>query len=146
MTDLLVMAQVAGRRCALSALEVQSVIDVGEITPIPRAPAHVTGLAALRSQALTVLDCRSAIGLDRTGFATDARAVVVRVEGHSYALKVDLIDDVAKAQGVPTLLPGGFGSLWDRVARGMVETDRGPALLLDLAALVAGPAAARAAA
>ncbi|MFZ9396906.1 MAG: chemotaxis protein CheW [Erythrobacter sp.] len=146
MNELLVMAEIAGRRCALSALEVQSVIDVGEITPIPRAPAYVAGLAALRSQALTVLDCRAAIGLDPAGYATDERAAVVRVEGHTYALKVDLIDDVATTQGAPALLPGGFGPLWDRVARGMVETDRGPVLLLDLPALIAGPAAARAAA
>lgn len=146
MNELLVMAQIAGRRCAFPALEVQSVIDVGEITPIPRAPGFVAGLAALRSQALTVIDCRAAIGLDPAGFETDQRAAVARIDGHSYALKVDLIDDVATASGIPASLPGGFGPLWNRVARGMVETDRGPVLLLDLSAVIAGPAAPRAAA
>ena len=57
-----------------------------------------------------------------------------------------VIDDVATASGALTVLPGGFGPLWDRVARGMIETDRGPVLLLDLPALIAGPAAPRAAA
>lgn len=146
MNQLLVMTQIGGRHCALPALEVQSVIDVGEVTPIPRAPEWVIGLAALRSQALTVIDCRAAIGLDLAGLATDHRASVVRIEGHSYALKVDVIDDVATASGALTVLPGGFGPLWDRVARGMIETDRGPVLLLDLPALIAGPAAPRAAA
>ena len=36
-------------------------------------------------------------------------------------------------------VPGGFGSEWSRVATGLIETRMGPALLLDLPALVAGP-------
>lgn len=60
--DLLVIAQIAGRRCALSALDVKSVIEIGTITPIPRAPVWIAGITALRSQALTVIDCRRALG------------------------------------------------------------------------------------
>lgn len=139
MSGLLVLAEIAGRRCAFRAEDVQSVIDVGEITPVPRAPDFVLGLAALRSQALTVIDCRSAIGQDAATFPTDQRAAVVRVEGHSYALRLDRIDDVASARGNVNAVAGGFGPQWNRVAHGMVETDRGAALLLDIAALIAGP-------
>lgn len=139
MSGLLVLAEIAGRRCAFRAEDVQSVIDVGEITPVPRAPDFVLGLAALRSQALTVIDCRSAIGQDAAAFPTDQRAAVVRVEGHSYALRLDRIDDVASARGNANAVAGGFGPQWNRVAHGMVETDRGAALLLDIAALIAGP-------
>jgi purine-binding chemotaxis protein CheW len=32
---------------------------------------------------------------------------------------------------------------WERVSKGMVETDEGPLLLVDVAALIAGPAADR---
>ena len=42
--DLLVIAQIAGRRCALSALDVKSVIEIGTITPIPRPPAWIAGI------------------------------------------------------------------------------------------------------
>ena len=140
---LLVIAQIAGRRCALSALDVKSVIDIGAITPIPRAPAHITGITALRSQALTVIDCRLAIGFASHAWPTDERAAVVADGGHSYALLVDGIEDITTAVGDPGQVPGGFGPEWSRVATGMIETMIGPALLVDLPALLAGPEAMR---
>ena len=145
--DLLVIAQIAGRRCAFSALDVKSVIEIGTITPIPRAPAWIAGITALRSQALTVIDCRRAVGFG-TGpvgedWPTDHRAAVVADSGYSYALMVDSIEDITTAAGEAGQIPGGFGPEWSRVATGMIETLAGPALMLDLAALLAGPEAAR---
>lgn len=145
--DLLVIARIAGRACALSALDVKSVIEIGTITPIPRAPAWIAGITALRSQALTVIDCRRAIGLSsglgEAEWPTDHRAAVVSEGGHSYALLVDTIEDITTAASEAGQVPGGFGPEWSRVATGMVETMAGPALLLDLAALLAGPDGAR---
>lgn len=140
MNELLVIAVIGSRRCALRAHEVQSVIEVGEVTPIPRTAAHILGLSALRSQALTVIDCRLSLDLALNGLATDGRAAVVKVAGHAYALLVDAIEDVEEAQSAPTQIPGGFGAEWTRVGAGMVETSGGPALLLDVAQLVAGHA------
>ena len=140
MTDtLLVIAQIAGRRCAMGALEVKSVIELGAVTPIPRAPAYIAGITALRSQALTVIDCRLALGLTGRDWPTDSRAAVVAEGGHSYALMVDAIEDITTAVGAPGQVPGGFGPQWSRVARGMIETMIGPALMLDLPVLLAGP-------
>ena len=141
--DLLVILQIAGRRCALSALEVKSVIEIGVVTPIPRAPSWIAGITALRSQALTVIDCRRAIGLHADGagtiWPTDHRAAVVSEGGHAYALLVDGIEDITTAAGEIGQVPGGFGAEWSKVARGMIETMAGPALLIDLGALLAGP-------
>lgn len=146
MSELIVLAEIAGRRCAFESREVQSVIEIGSITPIPRAPSFILGLSALRSQALTVIDCRLAIGQPSEGFAKDARAAVVKIDGHSYALLVDSIEDIAQARTEPGPIPGGFGKEWSRVAHGMVETDQGPVLLLDIEAIVSGLETSRAAA
>ena len=140
---LLVVAQIAGRACALSALDVKSVIEIGTVTPIPRAPAWIAGITALRSQALTVIDCRRAIGLADAAWPTDHRAVVVADGGHAYALLVDSIEDITTAASEAGQVPGGFGPEWSRIATGMVETMAGPALLVDLPALLAGPETAR---
>ncbi|MDJ0978969.1 MAG: chemotaxis protein CheW [Erythrobacter sp.] len=139
MNDLLVMAQIAGRRCALPAGDVKSVIELGAITPVPRSPDFIAGITALRSQALTVIDCRLALGFPVIEWATDHRAAVVHVGGHSYALMVDAIEDIATGRTHPENVPGGFGREWARVATGMVETAIGPALLIDMPALIAGP-------
>ena len=139
MNDLLVMAQIAGRRCALHAGDVKSVIEMGAITPVPRSPDFIAGITALRSQALTVIDCRLALGFANLHWSTDHRAAVVAVGGHSYALIVDAIEDIATGQSAPQSVPGGFGKEWSRAASGMIETAIGPALLIDLPALIAGP-------
>ena len=139
MNDLLVMAQIAGRRCALHASDVKSVIELGAITPVPQSPDFVAGITALRSQALTVIDCRIARGFREVHWATAHRAAVVAAGGHSYALMVDAIEDIATTQSSPESVPGGFGPEWTRVATGMVETAIGPTLLIDLHALIAGP-------
>lgn len=140
MSELLVIAVIGTRRCALRAHDVQSVIEVGQISPIPRTAPHILGLAALRSQALTVIDCRIALGLPLDGLPTDDRAVVVKVAGHSFALVVDAIEDVEEALTQPERISGGFGVEWSRVGEGLVETGGGPVLLLDVAQLVAGHA------
>ncbi|MCX9148663.1 chemotaxis protein CheW [Erythrobacter sp. WG] len=141
--ELLVVARIAGRACAFGALDVRSVIEIGTVTPIPRAPAWIAGIAALRSQALTVIDCRRAIGLaggaGEAAWPTDHRAIVVSEGGHSYALLVDMIEDITTAASEAGQVPGGFGAEWSRIASGMVETMAGPALLVDLSALLAGP-------
>lgn len=138
MNELLVMAQIAGRRCAFEAKDVQSVIELGTIAPAPGTPDFIAGIAALRSQTLTVIDCRLALGLETNEWATDARAAAVTVGGHTYALMVDAIEDVTTCASEPRQVSGGFGSEWSRVARGMIETGIGPALLIDLEAMISG--------
>ena len=143
MGELLVIAQIAGRRCAFGALDVKSVIEIGTITPIPRAPHWIAGITALRSQALTVIDCRRALGIGGSladgAWPTDHRAAVVSDGGHAYALLVDTIEDITTAAGGVGQVPGGFGPEWSRIATGMIETMAGPALLIDIGALLAGP-------
>ena len=52
---------------------------------------------------------------------------------------VDAIDDVAEAMGDPAPVAGDAGIGWERVGEGLIETVRGPALLISLGALLAGP-------
>lgn len=139
MNSLLVMSQIAGRRCAFEAHDVQSVIEIGTVTPVPRTPDFITGITAMRSQALTVIDCRAAMGFDPSHYALDHRAIVASAGGHAYALRIDSIEDIATGVGDVGSVPGGFGKQWARVATGLVETRVGPALLIDLEALIAGP-------
>lgn len=132
MSELLVMTILAGKRCAFRASDVGSVIETGSIAPVPRAPAHVVGITALRSQAMTVIDCRVAIGEDPKQFPCDNHLAVVEIEGHSYALRVDKIEDIAHSRSEPVAVPGGSGDQWNRICSGMVETDSGPTMLLDI--------------
>lgn len=141
MNELLLMCMIAGRRAAIPASKVLSVIEIDEITPIPGTADFIRGLTALRSQALTVIDCSLAIGLPSPGELPEQRAAVVEVDGHQYALLVDEAYDVGEARSEAVAVPGGFGAGWQSAALGMVETDGGPTLVIDVPGLIAGPVA-----
>ena len=138
MNELLLLCLIAGRRAAIPAVRVQSVIEIDEITPIPGVAPAILGLTALRSQALTVIDCSVALGFEGQADNPEQRAAVVDVDGHLYALLVDAAYDVGEARSEPVEVPGGFGAGWQAAARGMVETDTGPTLLIDVETLVSG--------
>lgn len=134
MSHLYLIAQVAGRPVAIDADQVESVVDIGEVTAVPRASQHVRGLAALRSRVVTVIDTQSALGLEAGSQAK--RAVITQVDGHHYALLVDTLDDVAPFDLVP-LAPGvTLEPAWRLASRGLIERDGEPILAIDLAALV----------
>ena len=141
MNDLLLIVNLAGQRVAIPAADVESVVELEGLTPVPRAASHVAGLSALRSRVLTVIDCFASLGLGHVPARQYHEAIVVSMDGHPYALIVDGVEDVVETNGevrpVRTSLAGG----WRRVARGMVEAEGDLLLLIDTQALLAGPAA-----
>src|SRR4249919_698499 len=139
MNELLLIVTVGGSRVALPAAAVESVVELDTLIPVPRAPAHVAGLSALRSRVLTVIDCMRSLELGETDCSDGIReASVVELDGHHYALIVDVVEDVVEAASDPTPVRAAMGPGWERVSQGMVETEDGPLLLVDVAALIAG--------
>jgi purine-binding chemotaxis protein CheW len=137
--DLFLIAHVAGRPVAIDGAQVDSVVDLGEIVPVPGAERAVRGLAALRSRVVTVIDTGVALGKSPMP-ADSRRAVITRIDGHHYALLVDALEDVAPFARQPVeggiALTGG----WADAAVGLVEREGEPVLALDLARLVPGVA------
>jgi purine-binding chemotaxis protein CheW len=142
MNELLLVARIGGERVALPASAVESVVELDTLIPVPRAARHVAGLSALRSRVLTVIDCTSSLELQVADEDAKVReAVVIELDSHHYALTVDMVEDVLEATSEPSPVRAGMGNGWERVSTGMVDTDQGPLLVLDVAALVAGPEA-----
>ena len=138
MTKLLLIVTIAGERVALPASSVDSVVQVEGLVPIPRAPAHLAGLAALRSRVLTAIDCHAALGLGPTQVRPAHDAIVVEEDGHPYALLVDDVEDVIEHDGELHPLRGARAAGWARAATGMLELDGRLGLFVDPAALIAG--------
>jgi len=147
MSELLLVVEISGRRVAFLSSDVRSVIELEGLTPVPRAPAHVAGMATLRSGLLTVIDCTTAIGLDSNADkAGGGHAAVVEVRGHPYALRVDRVVDVTQGSSPLTPPRADLGAGWPHVTLGIVETQAlGPLLVVDPEAVVAGPQLADAA-
>jgi purine-binding chemotaxis protein CheW len=139
MNALLLIVTIAGQRVALPADAVESVVELDTLIPVPRAAPHVAGLSALRSRVLTVIDCMRSLELGATESVGGVReAAVVELDGHHYALLVDLVEDVVEARSGPAPVRAAMGPGWERVSSGMVETEAGPLLVVNIAALIAG--------
>ncbi len=139
MSSLLLVVTIGGQRVALPSDAVESVVELDTLIPVPRAAPHVAGLSALRSRVLTVIDCMRSLELGTTECSNGIReAAVVELDGHHYALIVDLVEDVVEALSEPTPMRAAMGEGWERVSAGLVETESGPLLLVDVAALIAG--------
>jgi len=82
----------------------------------------------MRSLELGASDCSDGI----------REAAVVELDGHHYALIVDTVEDVVEATSDIRPMRAAMGAGWERVSQGMIETEYGPMLLIDVAALVAG--------
>jgi purine-binding chemotaxis protein CheW len=146
MNELLLIVTIAGSRVAFPAARVESVVELDALSPVPRAAAHVAGLSALRSRVLTVIDCQRSLELGSTDLEGLREAAVVEVDGHHYALTVDAVEDVVEALSDPQPVRAAMEAGWERVGLGMVESEEGPLLLVDIDGLISGPASDRAAA
>ena len=82
MSGLYLIAAIAGRLVAIDSNQVDSVVDIGEIIPVPLSSSEVRGLAALRSRVVTVIDTCVALGLPPS-VTPPVRAVITLVEGAS---------------------------------------------------------------
>jgi len=93
-----------------------------------------------------VIDCMRSLELGTSDCSDGIReAAVVEFDGHHYALIVDLVEDVVEAMSDAQPMRAAMGDGWERVSLGMVDTETGPLLLVDVAALIAGVADAKAA-
>ena len=137
MENLYLIATIAGQPVAIHASLVDSVVDLGAIAPVPLAPPHVSGLAALRSKVLTVICCECALGLAETQSA-NRRAVVIHIDGHHYGLLVGSIEDARVIDTPPQPIRARLEPGWARVAMGMLEYDGEALLLIDPERMVAG--------
>lgn len=141
MSNLYLIVEIAGQRVALPADHVESVVEIEAVTPVPLVAKHIAGLSALRSRVLTIIDCLAALDLGRTNLSPPLQAVVVTADGHLYGLLVDRVDDVVDAVGTPARLRAPLDRRWAGAARGTVDIAGDVLLLIDPAALIAGPAA-----
>ena len=142
MTELFLIAHIAGRGVAIPTTEVDSVVDIGAVVAVPGAGPALRGLAALRSRVVTVIDTGVALGVGAMP-ADSTRAIITRLDGHFYAILVDSLDDVANFDPQP-LSPGlALDRGWQLAGTGIIDRDGEPLLILDLAAVVPSlPAAA----
>ena len=77
-------------------LRSREIVRVGEITRIPEAPAHVSGVLNLRGRVLPVVELRTRLRLPIAPLTTRSRVIVVEAHGRLFGLLVDEVSRIAK--------------------------------------------------
>lgn len=106
----------AGHCYGVDVLDVQEVLMVHELTPVPRAPHVVQGLMNLRGLILTAIDLRRRMELPEREPSETASSIVVRAEDGPVSLLVDKIGDVVEVgpetfEPAPDSMPGSVMEL-----------------------------------
>ena len=79
--DSYVLCELAGTTYALRSDDIEQLEMVGQLTPVPNAPAFVDGVTSVRGRVIPAVSLRARFGFERRPHDLRSRLVVVRVRG-----------------------------------------------------------------
>lgn len=78
----------------INVMQVQEVVRLPEIAPVPGAPGSVMGIINLRGNVVTVIDTRRRFGLSAKEPDDSTRIVITEVDGQVIGILVDSVAEV----------------------------------------------------
>ena len=78
----------------VNVMDVQEVLRVTDIAPVPGAPAYVLGIINLRGNVVSVLDTRSRFGLPPVENTDSTRIIIIESGGQTVGIRVDAVAEV----------------------------------------------------
>ncbi len=92
----LVTFQLQHESYGINVMQVQEVLRVSEIAPVPGAPSYVLGIVNLRGNVVTVIDTRARFGLPSTDIDDSSRIVIIESEKQVVGIVVDSVAEVVE--------------------------------------------------
>ncbi|MBI5462836.1 MAG: purine-binding chemotaxis protein CheW [Gammaproteobacteria bacterium] len=78
----------------INVMQVQEVLRVTEIAPVPGAPHYVLGIINLRGNVVTVIDARERLGLGSKDMDESTRIVIIEADKMVVGILVDAVAEV----------------------------------------------------
>ena len=78
----------------INVMQVQEVLRVTDIAPVPGAPGYVLGIINLRGNVVTVIDTRNRFGLLSVESSDSTRIVIIETDHHIIGIMVDSVAEV----------------------------------------------------
>jgi len=88
--------RLADETYGINVMQVQEVLRVTEIAPVPGAPDYVLGIINLRGNVVTVLDTRKRFGLPTTEEDDATRIVIIESGQNVVGVQVDSVAEVVE--------------------------------------------------
>ena len=121
----------------IDVLQVQEVLRITEISPVPGAPNHVLGIINLRGNVVTVVDARTRFGLPPKEVDDASRIIVVDAFDKVIGLLVDNVSEVAYVPNSQIETAPNVGSDdGNRFVSGVSNREGELLIMLDLAKLM----------
>lgn len=78
----------------INVMQVQEVLRITEIAPVPGAPSYVLGIINLRGSVVTVMDTRGRFGILPKEVDDRSRIIIAEVNGNVIGMLVDSVAEV----------------------------------------------------
>jgi purine-binding chemotaxis protein CheW len=117
----------------INVMQVQEVLRVTEIAPVPGAPDYVLGIINLRGNVVTVIDTRTRFGLPSTEMDDASRIIVIESEKQVVGILVDAVAEVVElSESDIDVAPNVGTEESSRYIQGVATREDGLLILVDL--------------
>ncbi|MCG6967364.1 MAG: chemotaxis protein CheW [Chromatiaceae bacterium] len=117
----------------INVMQVQEVLRVTEIAPVPGAPGYVLGIINLRGNVVTVIDTRTRFGLPTTERDDSSRIVIIESEQQVVGILVDSVAEVVELRQSEIDSAPSIGSEESsRYIQGVASRDEDLLIVVDL--------------
>ncbi|MCB1784844.1 MAG: chemotaxis protein CheW [Chromatiaceae bacterium] len=117
----------------INVMQVQEVLRVSEIAPVPGAPPFVLGIINLRGNVVTVVDTRTRFGLPTTERDDASRIVIIESEQQVVGILVDSVAEVVELrQSAIDAAPNIGNEESSRYIQGVASRDEDLLIVVDL--------------
>lgn len=117
----------------INVMQVQEVLRLTEIAPLPDAPHHVLGMIELRGNVVTVIDTRRRLSLPASEVTDATRILIMAGAKHVVGIVVDCVGEVvdlrmSEIESAPNVGSGASA----RYIQGVANRDGELLILVDL--------------
>ncbi|QIK38911.1 chemotaxis protein CheW [Caldichromatium japonicum] len=118
---------------AIDVLQVQEVLKVPDITPVPGVPDYILGIINLRGDVVTVIDARRRLGLPMREPDEASRIVIIDVDRQNIGILVDSVAEVVQIpEDAVDPAPAVGNEQTSRFILGVTSSGDGLTILIDL--------------
>ena len=130
--------RLGGETFGINVMQVQEVLRLSEIAPVPGAPNYVLGIINLRGSVVTVIDTRQRFGLPPGEVTENSRIIIMEAEQNVVGIMVDSVTEVVYLRQGEIETPPNVGSTeTSRYIQGVSNQDGELLILVDLEKLLA---------
>ncbi len=133
----LVTFQLGGEQYGIDIMQVEGIVQVEEVRPIPNAPDYVEGIFNLRGEIIPVINLHRRFHLKRVELTEEDQLlsgfVIIAVDGVHLAMIIDKVSRVvtinrSEVQAPPQMI-SGIGAEY---IQGVVNREEGYLIILDI--------------